>query len=220
MQTTLRQELKEETRLRLINAGINIILNEGYDAFNTSAISKAAGIAQPGFYVHFKNVVELLREIIQRYKTDHTEPKNKMMIALARDERTDIENLIRAYIAEELETVIKAPVIFHIGANYHRFKKSELQTVIAEEYAYKLAQFAAFVKAFLEGRGLKHKPETIKMAADMIMSGNDAVVLGVIEGRFKTKTVAIDLMLNNTLQNMQFLLNYSHPNSTQTKNNK
>lgn len=52
---------KVATRQRLVDATIDIIRSEGVGALTTGKIANAAGIQQPGFYAHFKNVDECLR---------------------------------------------------------------------------------------------------------------------------------------------------------------
>jgi AcrR family transcriptional regulator len=47
---------KVTTRQRLIDATIDIVRSEGPGALTTGRIANAAGIQQPGFYAHFKNV--------------------------------------------------------------------------------------------------------------------------------------------------------------------
>ena len=47
---------KAETRERILQAGSQILLKEGFKGFTMRAIAKKAKIAQPSFYVHFDNM--------------------------------------------------------------------------------------------------------------------------------------------------------------------
>ena len=58
-----RKALKEETRHRILIAAMEIFAARGLESFTMNKISKAAGISQPSFYVHFESVVELLKTI-------------------------------------------------------------------------------------------------------------------------------------------------------------
>jgi len=51
-----RRQKKERTRQLLIDAAIDIVRQEGIEALTTTRLASAAGITQPAFYVHFKNV--------------------------------------------------------------------------------------------------------------------------------------------------------------------
>jgi AcrR family transcriptional regulator len=59
-----RRGKQGETRARLIQVAIELVRHEGLGALTTSRITKAAGIAQPGFYAHFKNVDDIVRSAV------------------------------------------------------------------------------------------------------------------------------------------------------------
>jgi len=59
-----RRGKQGETRARLVLVTIELVRNEGLSALTTGRITRAAGIAQPGFYAHFRNVDDLLRQAI------------------------------------------------------------------------------------------------------------------------------------------------------------
>lgn len=61
-----RRGKQGETRARLIQVTIDLVRAEGLTALTTSRITKAAGIAQPGFYAHFKNVEDLMRTAVSQ----------------------------------------------------------------------------------------------------------------------------------------------------------
>lgn len=63
---TIRQSQREATRERLIQATINLLRNEGVGAVTTVSVTRGAGIAQSGFYLHFKNIDECLRVAAER----------------------------------------------------------------------------------------------------------------------------------------------------------
>jgi TetR/AcrR family transcriptional regulator, fatty acid biosynthesis regulator len=61
-----RRGKQGETRARLIQVTIDVVRAEGLSALTTSRITRAAGIAQPGFYAHFKNVDDLVRTAVSQ----------------------------------------------------------------------------------------------------------------------------------------------------------
>src|SRR6186997_2192055 len=65
-----RRGKQGETRARLIRVTIDLLRVESLSALTTSRITKAAGIAQPGFYAHFKNVDELVQTAIMEVLED------------------------------------------------------------------------------------------------------------------------------------------------------
>ena len=68
-----RRGKQGETRARLVQVTIDLVRREGLSALTTSRITRAAGIAQPGFYAHFKNVEELLRTAVSQVLDDMRE---------------------------------------------------------------------------------------------------------------------------------------------------
>ncbi|WP_374592187.1 TetR/AcrR family transcriptional regulator [Aquabacterium sp.] len=58
-----RKEAKLLTRHRLLDAAMAVLLEHGPDGLTTGRITQRAGVAQPTFYVHFRDMDELLREL-------------------------------------------------------------------------------------------------------------------------------------------------------------
>lgn len=58
-----RQEAKLVTRHRLLQAAMSVLLEQGREGLTTGSVTKRVGVAQPTFYVHFKDMDELLREL-------------------------------------------------------------------------------------------------------------------------------------------------------------
>jgi len=75
---TRNDSRKVATRQRLIDATIDIIRTEGVGALTTGKIANAAGIQQPGFYAHFKNVDECLRAAADQLSASMLDAEVKM----------------------------------------------------------------------------------------------------------------------------------------------
>jgi AcrR family transcriptional regulator len=56
-----RRQRKDRTRQLLIDAAVDIVRQGGIEALTTTRLAGAAGITQPGFYVHFENVEHCLQ---------------------------------------------------------------------------------------------------------------------------------------------------------------
>lgn len=68
---TGRRSGKARTREKLLQAAIDILIEDGYAGFSMNKVAKGAGIAQPSFYTHFENTEQLLEgladEVLNRY---------------------------------------------------------------------------------------------------------------------------------------------------------
>jgi AcrR family transcriptional regulator len=58
-----RQEAKLVTRNRLLRAGLALLAEAGYEGLTTGRVARRAGVAQPTFYVHFRDKDALLGAI-------------------------------------------------------------------------------------------------------------------------------------------------------------
>jgi len=58
-----RAEAKLLTRHRLMQAALVLMSQEGREGLTTSSVTRAAGVAQPTFYVHFDCMETLLRDL-------------------------------------------------------------------------------------------------------------------------------------------------------------
>lgn len=58
------------TRERIIAHSFNLFLNKGYTSVNISQILKDLNLSRGGFYHHFHNKEEVLKEVIEKYYID------------------------------------------------------------------------------------------------------------------------------------------------------
>lgn len=64
MELNTRQQNKAETRRLLLNAGLDLFLEQGYEKTNTVEIASKAGVAVGTLYLHFGDKAGLLQEIL------------------------------------------------------------------------------------------------------------------------------------------------------------
>lgn len=58
-----REEAKLVTRHRLIQAGVALLSEGGMESLTTGRVAQRAGVAQPTFYVHFRDMSALLQAL-------------------------------------------------------------------------------------------------------------------------------------------------------------
>lgn len=75
-QLPIRQQHKQMTRQRLLDAGIRAFRTRGYADATIDDIVAQAAVGRATFYLHFKSKLEVMRALIQE-----TEQRNKDMIA-------------------------------------------------------------------------------------------------------------------------------------------
>src|SRR5258708_11303148 len=108
-----RVEAKELTRRRLLRAALQVLDERGEAGLSASAVSRAAGIAQSSFYVHFRGKDDLLSalgdEAVLHMRRALREARRR-----SREEPTDLERL-RATFRLPLESIAAHPTLFRPG---------------------------------------------------------------------------------------------------------
>lgn len=105
------------TRKRLVDAVIEIVRGEGLGALTTVAITRRAGIAQPGFYKHFRNVDECLEEATKQVLDGMRETFGAMRRRIR--DRTDPEEVAEHFRAV-LDAVAMDPSFNELIVRYRR----------------------------------------------------------------------------------------------------
>lgn len=119
-----RRGKQGETRARLIEVTIDLIRAEGLGALTTGRIANAAGIAQPGFYAHFRNVEDCLRTAISKV-TDELrarviEIRQKAFERFSDPETAGNLQAIRDSYAESYEVLLSEPTFAELLLRYRR----------------------------------------------------------------------------------------------------
>jgi len=206
-----RQQNKNETRVKILKAGAKIISEEGFSAFTMNKISKAAGISQPGFYVHFESLAHLLKEIIKIHYTNVDEPNAKAMLLLAKQSDLKVEQVLEEMITSHFDNSIQYPSINVFSAVQNTRHKSELFYLVASQFEKSKTVFCEAFRLILKNKGVKVSQELIKMNVDLLFSSHDTLVIGYLEGRYSNKKLAVDFLVKNTLNNLKYLTENSKP---------
>ena len=205
-----RKALKEETRHRILMAATEIFAAKGLESFTMNKISKAAGISQPSFYVHFESVVELLKTIIQTHRENYAEPLSRAMNELAEKlGENELHDVIHNFMKLEFDNAIKYPAVFCLGASQNTLNYSELQEVLNAEQEVNKEDYVKFFKIVVANAGLKISDEKMKMGVDSVLAANETLMMGCIKGRYQSKKEAINLATNNILQQISYGLSQS-----------
>ncbi len=106
-----REESKLITRRRLLEAAAKILGDKGHAALSTSAVARAAGVAQPTFYVHFKDKQDLVRTLA-REKTDAV--RRPLKAAREQVARGDGIAALRATFRVPLQALLEQPQLFRL----------------------------------------------------------------------------------------------------------
>ena len=88
-----RQEAKEKTRQKILEAALEEFTKQGYRGANTARIARAAGVAHGTVFLHFPDKDQLLFEVIRQRLV-----KISNRLYEAAHEPKEIESLCRVYL--------------------------------------------------------------------------------------------------------------------------
>jgi AcrR family transcriptional regulator len=119
-----RRGKQGETRARLVQVTIELVRKEGLGALTTSRITRAAGIAQPGFYAHFKNVEELLRtavsQVLDEMRLRSSAARRRAFERFGTLESVNDLQMFRAACEDTLEVFLSDPGFADLFLRYRR----------------------------------------------------------------------------------------------------
>jgi TetR/AcrR family transcriptional regulator, fatty acid biosynthesis regulator len=186
-----RQESKSQTRQRLLEAAATLLGQNGSGALSASAVARAADVAQPTFYVHFRDKDDLLRALGEEqlaplrgklraarerfFAGEGLEPVRETF-RLPLEIWTAHPELLRLYLVERFSSA--SPL-----AERARRLRAEICSDLAED----LARFG------LAGRGARNR-ERLAMIAEALVAQTEGLALGLVDGRFKSLDAAVGVL--------------------------
>ncbi|MBA9001565.1 TetR/AcrR family transcriptional regulator [Thermomonospora cellulosilytica] len=191
--TLSRREAKDLTRRRLLQAALRILDTEGEAGLSTGGVCRRAGVAQSTFYVHFRNMSELLQAL-----GEEADRRVGPMVRQARRrsgrEPHSAERLREAFRIP-LEAMCGHPEFFRLGLRA-RFDRS---TPLGESARRRAAETRSRLVEDLVEAGLPadtpEQARRLEMMADGVTALTEAMALGHLEGRYPDLEEAIDVLI-------------------------
>jgi len=168
------------TRQRLIEAVIEIVRGEGLGSLTTVEITRRAGIAQPGFYKHFRNVDECLEEATRQALDGMRETFNAMRRGIRN--RQDLDE-----VATHFEAVLDAVFTdrpFNELVSRYRRDPSPLGRAIREVEGRVTRDFTEELWGALRQTGMRaeHRSE-VELLSELLFGTMAVCIERVIDGR-------------------------------------
>jgi AcrR family transcriptional regulator len=155
-----REDSREQTTQRLLDAAQKLIARKGLDAASVENIAEAAGYSRGAFYSNFKSKDDLFIELLRR---DHLQSLAQFDELRASDLPVDQMQLrtrdIYAHMFRDNESFMNWTEARMVAARDARFR-SKLDALMAE----KRAQIASFIGYFYQRVGVTPPMPTEKMA--------------------------------------------------------
>jgi AcrR family transcriptional regulator len=186
-----REEGKLITRRRLVESATRLLAERGLAGISASAVARAAGVAQPTFYVHFRDMDDLL-------KTIGEEKIGALRSALraARERVRSGEGVeaIRETFLLPLRTLVEEPGIFRVYLQQFHTPSSPLG-----DHSRRLhEQLRSDLSDDLAGLGMPaataSEREQLEMIAEAMIAQTEALGLAYLEGRYSKLEDVADVL--------------------------
>ena len=102
----------EQRRSQLIDAALNVILQEGYGKVSIEAVAREAGVTRPVVYDHFPNLGRLLHALVEREERYSLEQLEDVVPVDAGDR--DPVDLLASSVRRFLEIVMGRPATWRL----------------------------------------------------------------------------------------------------------
>lgn len=194
--TLTREESKLITRRRLLEAGARLLGEEGYGKLSASAVARAAGIAQPTFYVHFEDKDDLVRTLAREKLEALRRPLKEARQRVAHGHGVDA---IRDTFRMPLQALLEHPELFRLYvqearqpgspfAEEARKLKRELQDDLVED----LVAAGAPASTVAER-------ERVEMIAEGLITLTETLGIGQLDGTYTDPERIVDVLTAFTL---------------------
>jgi len=188
-----RAKAKAASRRRLIAAAIEVLDAEGEQALTTTRVTRAAGLAQATFYVHFDNIDDLCAAVVAEALDDWgaaTVESQRRALDAPRD-----RDVFRETFAVPLAVLTSQPRLLRIVLQ-HRF---ETTSPIGRWGNELYARLRADLVADLVAAGFTDDTEAgarrTGMVADGIIALTLEAALGLTDGRYGDVDEVIDVLV-------------------------
>jgi AcrR family transcriptional regulator len=152
-----KQERSQATVEAILTATARILMESGYDRFNTNRVAELAGVSIGSLYQYFPNKEALIFALAEQHAAELT--------ALAQHH---LEGLGDCSISEVISRIIKAAFAAHaVNPRLHRVlneqvPRSEAMRLVAD------ARMEGMLRSFLEKRRDQIKPENLDLTVFIV----------------------------------------------------
>ncbi len=189
--TLTRGESKTITRTRLLEAGARILAESGYGGLSVSAVARAAGVAQPTFYVHFRDKDELLRTL-------GTEQIGALRVKLREARLRVLEGqgveAVRETFRISVDTWTQHPGLLHAFLREQYEPNSPFGSMALQLRADVVADMVEDFARLGLATDTPAARERLAMIADAMIAQTECLARGYLEGRYTDRETVVDVL--------------------------
>ena len=186
-----REEGKLITRRRLVEAASKLLAEKGLAGVSGSAVARSAGVAQPTFYVHFKDMNDLLATIA-------TERLGALRTALraARERLREGEGVdaIRETFRLPLETMVEQGELFRLYMQEYHQPASPMGEQARKLFDELRADLTEDLIRLGIPAGTKSERQQLEMMSESMIVQTQALGIAILDGRYTSIDDAVEVL--------------------------
>ena len=191
VRTLTREEGKLITRRRLVEAAAKLLAEKGLAGVSGSAVARLAGVAQPTFYVHFKDMNELLATIA-------TERLGALRSALraARERLREGEGVeaIRETFRLPLQTMVEQGELFRLYMQEYHQPASPMGEQARKLFDELRADLTEDLIRLGIPSGTKSERQQLEMMSESMIVQTQALGIAILDGRYSSVEDAVEVL--------------------------
>jgi AcrR family transcriptional regulator len=191
--TLSRREAKDLTRRRLLASALRILDTEGEAGLSTGNVCRNAGIAQSTFYVHFRNMQDLLQELAEEAGR-RVGPVVREARRRSTAEPHSAERLREAFRVP-LEAMCGHPEFFRLSVRTRLDRNSPLGEAARARAAETRARLAEDLVAAGLPAATDQQRLRLEMVADGVTALTESMALGHLDGRYPDLEECVDVLV-------------------------
>lgn len=182
---TTRKAAKERTRQRLIEATLEVLHEQGRNALTTGRIAEAAGVAQPTFYVHFRDMEDAL--------TQAAEFAGKRLLSRFKEVRSDMTlapptDRVRQMYAATVRGLIGEPQLAELFLRHRR----DVASPLGKRWREITDRGREDLIDDFRRIGLDQFLPDIEVYAELVVGMTFGLAEGMLDGRIEDREAALD----------------------------
>lgn len=189
---TNRQIAKERTRQRLLDAALEILDEEGESGLTTTRITRLAGVSQPTFYVHFTDMDDLLKDLIQRLWEERRAGQRETRAEMR---QATTGSVVRELTRATINSLVAHPAVLRLVMRSRLDQSSPLGEYTRAELDITLDNMITALEATGLPNATPAEQRKLRMQADGLVAVIDHLTLGHIEGRYEDVEEVLDVLM-------------------------
>ena len=196
-----RRESTRRTRARLLDAALAILDEQGEKGLTTTAVTRRAGLAQSGFYVHFADMGELLHELVAEVWTERRHASAAARRAARADPDHSVADVVRESFRSTVTQSAAHPALLRLVLRSRLDPDSELGAMArakADVSRRRIAARLAATRLAAPGDDSDADAPHVRqadMVADGLAAVTEALVLGHLDGRYPDIDEILDVLV-------------------------